>query len=86
MDITLLSVIGITAGTLTTLSFVPQVIKALRTRETKDLSLPMYIVLAAGMFLWIIYGFLIQAFPVILANSVSLVFALTLVLLKLRYG
>ena len=86
MDINIIAVIGLVAGTCTTLSFLPQLSKTLRTKETKDLSLSMYIVLATGMLLWTIYGILISAFPVILANAVSLVFALIILCLKLKYG
>lgn len=86
MEFNYIALIGLAAGTCTTLSFIPQLIKTIKIKETKDLSLAMYIVLASGMLLWTIYGILISAFPVILANAVSLVFALIIVGLKLKYG
>lgn len=86
MDFNYIALIGLAAGTCTTLSFLPQLIKTIRIKETKDLSLSMYIVLATGMLLWTIYGIMISAFPVVLANAVSLVFALIILGLKLRYG
>jgi MtN3 and saliva related transmembrane protein len=86
MKINYISVIGLLAGTLTTLSFFPQVLKTVRTKETKDLSLSMYIVLATGIFLWTIYGILIGALPVILANGVSFMLATIVLILKIKYG
>ncbi len=86
MDDNYIALIGLAAGTCTTLSFLPQLIKTIRIKETKDLSLSMYIILATGMLLWTIYGILISAFPVVLANALSLVCALIILGLKLRYG
>ncbi len=86
MDINSIAIIGLVAGTCTTLSFFPQVIKTIKTKRTKDLSLSMYIILATGLFLWTIYGFLIHAFPVLLANSISFVLAAFILFLKIKYG
>ena len=60
--------IGFIAGTCTTLSLVPQVVKTVRTSETKDISLFMFIILAIGLLFWIFYGVLIKEMPIILAN------------------
>ncbi|MEF9475998.1 MAG: SemiSWEET transporter [Candidatus Mariimomonas ferrooxydans] len=81
-----IAIIGLIAGTCTTISFLPQVIKIIKTKETKDISISMYIILATGMFLWIIYGIFIEALPVILANTISFVFATIILILKIRYG
>ena len=86
VKINYISIIGLLAGTLTTLSFLPQVVKAARTKQTKDLSLSMYIVLATGIFLWTIYGILIEALPVILANGISFILAAIVLILKIKYG
>lgn len=86
MDINYIAVIGLTAGTLTILSFLPQVIKTVRTKKTKDISMAMYIVLATGLFIWVIYGVLTKNFPVILANSISFILAMFVLILKIRYG
>ncbi len=86
MDINYIAIIGLIAGTCTTISFLPQVIKTFRTKETKDISLSMYIVLATGIFLWTIYGILIESLPVILANSISFVLATIILILKKKYG
>lgn len=81
-----MSVIGLLAGACTTLSFLPQAIKTFRTKETRDISLSMYIILAAGILLWIIYGMLIRDFPVILANSISFVLVSIILILKVKHG
>jgi len=86
MKINYIAVIGLIAGTCTTLSFFPQLIKTLRVKETKDLSLSMYIVLAAGLLLWTTYGIFIKDIPVIVANSVSFVLASIILVLKMKYG
>ena len=68
--------IGSTAALLTTASFVPQVLRTLRTRNTQAISLWMYSMFSAGVALWGIYGLLIDSWPVILANAVTLALAL----------
>ncbi len=86
MDINYTAVIGLIAGACTTISFLPQVIKTIRTKETKGLSMIMYLVLATGIFLWTIYGILIESLPVILANAISFVLATIVLILKIKYG
>ena len=78
--------IGIFAGSLTTPAFLPQVIKAYKSKETKDLSLIMFIVFSSGLILWIVYGLMAKALPVILANSVTLLLCFYLIYLKVKYG
>lgn len=86
MDTNYITIVGLLAGTCTIISFLPQVIKTVITKKTKDLSLAMYAVLATGLFIWIIYGVLTNSFPIILANSVSLILAVIILILKIRYG
>lgn len=81
-----LTLVGLLAATCTTVAFLAQVIKTVRTKETRDLSLAMYLILTAGLSLWLLYGFVIQNLPIISANSVSLLLSLTVLLLKLKYG
>ena len=81
-----IEIIGFLAGTLTTIAFVPQVIKAWRSKHTKDISLITFIALSTGMFLWLIYGILINSFPIMGANAISLILGLTILSLKLKYG
>jgi MtN3 and saliva related transmembrane protein len=78
-------IIGYIAGFLTTVSFVPQVIRAWNLKETRDLSLAMLIFFALGVFLWAVYGIWIDSLPIIAANLISLVLILFLLWLKLRY-
>lgn len=78
--------IGLMAGALTTIAFLPQARKVWTTRLTKDISLAMYIVFTCGVALWLTYGYLIMSLPLILANSITLVFAIYILLMKLRYG
>lgn len=75
--------IGLMAGTLTTLSFMPQVIKTWKTRSAKDVSLGMLVMFALGVILWIAYGYATKATPVICANFATL--ALIIVILALKY-
>jgi MtN3 and saliva related transmembrane protein len=85
-NINYIAIIGLIAGAFTTFSLLPQVIKTVKTRETKDISLAMYIILITGMMLWIIYGVLIGSQPVIIANAVSMLLALIVLFFKIRYG
>ncbi len=77
--------IGILAGILTTSAFLPQVIKTVRTKSTKDISLVMFAVTSTGLLLWLLYGILAGAVPVIIANAVSLPLCLTILVYKLMY-
>lgn len=78
--------IGLLAGTLTTLSFVPQVMKAWRTRSLADFSLSMLVTFALGVSLWVVYGVMAGGAPVVVANAVTLALALALLVMKLRFG
>ena len=80
------SLIGFIAATLTTISFVPQVIKIWRSRSTHDVSLGMYALFTLGVAMWLAYGLLIHSWPVILANFVTLLLAGTVLLMKLKFG
>jgi MtN3 and saliva related transmembrane protein len=83
MDI--VTTLGYIAGALTTASLIPQVIKIIRTKSAKDISLVMFLVFSAGISLWIAYGVAINSTPVIMANSVSLLLGLIVLWLKLHY-
>lgn len=78
-------IVGYVAGALTTLSFVPQVIKAWKMRETRDLSLAMLVLFALGVLLWTLYGLSLNSLPIIIANMVTFVLILVLLFLKFRY-
>ena len=78
--------IGMIAGTLTTIAFVPQVWRVWKTRSTKDISLGMYLVFTTGVVFWLAYGLMLGAWPIIVANSVTLALTGTVLALKLRHG
>ena len=84
LDANVADMIGAVAGTLTTLSFLPQVIKTWRTRSTKDISLAMFLGFCLGVALWLVYGVLVLAWPVIIANAATLLLAGIILVLKLR--
>jgi MtN3 and saliva related transmembrane protein len=77
--------LGLLAGTLTTIAFVPQVLQAWRTRSTRDISLAMFSTFSIGVALWLLYGIAIGSWPIVLANAATLVLALTILYLKLRH-
>lgn len=76
--------IGFLAAILTTVSFVPQTVQILRTRETGGISLVMYVLFTAGIAAWLAYGIMIASVPVVLANLVTIVLAGTILTLKTR--
>jgi MtN3 and saliva related transmembrane protein len=78
--------IGGVAAAITTLCWVPQALKVIRTRETKAISLVMYLMLAIGVALWLVYGLLIHSWPLIGANAVTLLPVLVILGMKLRHG
>jgi MtN3 and saliva related transmembrane protein len=82
---TIATLIGYLAATGTTISFLPQVIKTWKSKSAKDLSLPMFIIFCTGTLLWLIYGLLVNDFPVVAANAVTLVLSSTLLYFKFRY-
>ena len=82
----MINLLGYIAGTLTTLAFLPQALKAFRTKSTKDISLAMWLLLCTGVICWLIYGILIGEGPVIVANAVTLILVGAVLLLKLIHG
>jgi MtN3 and saliva related transmembrane protein len=76
-------VVGLIAGTCTTLAFLPQVMQVWRTKSARDISLGMYIVFCCGVSLWLLYGLMISALSVILANTFTLILALAILVMKL---
>lgn len=81
----MITLLGFAAGTLTTLSFIPQVHKAWRTKSCNDLSWTMLMVFGGGVSLWLIYGLSLRDFPIIAANAVTLVLIGWLLYLKWKY-
>ena len=77
--------LGYVAAVCTTVAFVPQVIKTYKTKSAGNLSLGMFLFFTCGIILWLIYGIMINEFPIIVANLVTLVLAVVLIYFKLRY-
>ena len=80
-----IEIIGYLSAFLTTFSFVPQVYHSWKTRDLSGVSLPMYSLFSAGVLGWIIYGFNIGSWPVLLANIITLLLACMVLVLKLRH-
>jgi MtN3 and saliva related transmembrane protein len=78
--------VGYCAAFLTTFSFAPQAWLTFRTRDVRGISLGMYSVFAAGVALWLAYGLMLQAWPIVAANAVTLALALAILGMKLRYS
>lgn len=81
----LITVLGLIAGTLTTIAFIPQLVKVWRSKSAKDISLNTLVIFNTGVFLWLIYGIYLQAIPIIVANGLTLIFNSIIVWLKIRY-
>ncbi len=79
------TLIGSIAAVCTTIAFLPQVIRVYRTKHTRDLSLPMYVIFCLGVFLWAWYGFLTHSLPIILANGLTLVLCAYILAMKIYY-
>jgi MtN3 and saliva related transmembrane protein len=80
-----INLLGLIAGTLTTIAFLPQLLKTWKSKSAKDVSLVMMITFCVGVFLWIVYGLGIGAMPIIVSNVVTLALALLILILKIRY-
>lgn len=78
--------VGFLAAFISAISMGPQVMQVYRTKKTGDLSLRAFSVLAAGLFLWLVYGILIKAAPVIIGNAVGFTLSLYIVIMKIRFG
>ena len=85
MDASLVELLGMTAGCLTTGSFITQAIKIIRTRDVSGISLLMYIALAVGLMLWLLYGIINGQISIIAANGVTLALVLIILVMKIRY-
>lgn len=80
------SLIGYLAAFCTTFSFVPQAVKTIKTKDTKAISLPMYILFNVGIIIWLVYGLLLNDMPIIIANAITIVMTLTILTLKIKHG
>jgi len=81
----ILKYIGFFAAFCTTFAFFPQAVKVWKSKSTKDISLYMFVIFTTGVFSWLIYGIIIFDLPIMLANAVTLVLSLFILICKLRY-
>ena len=79
-------IVGYVAAVLTTISFIPQVLQVWRSKHTKDISLGMYSIFTIGVAFWLIYGILLGSWPIIIANSITILLAGFVLGMKLKYG
>jgi len=86
LDHTIITILGFVAAFFTTFALLPQAIRSIKTKHTKDLSLPMILMLEVGIILWLVYGIIINDMPLIFANGIGAVFATINLVMKLRYG
>jgi MtN3 and saliva related transmembrane protein len=80
-----INIIGYCAATMTTLSFVPQLLRVVKLRSARDVSLGMFLIFTTGTAFWLLYGLMVHSFPVALANSVTFLLSLAILVLKLRF-
>ena len=78
--------LGYIAATLTTLSFVPQVMQVIRSKDTSSISLPMYATFTLGVAFWLGYGVMLQSWPIIVSNLITLGLSAVILWMKLRHG
>ncbi|MFA6329895.1 MAG: SemiSWEET transporter [Candidatus Micrarchaeia archaeon] len=81
-----IEIVGLLAGLITTISSLPQLFKIVRTKKTRDISLGMFVLYFCGLVLWLAYGLLLGALPIILANLASMAIVAAILALKLKYG
>lgn len=78
-----ITIMGFAAAALTTSSFVPQAIKTIRTKDTRSISFFMYLLFSAGTLLWLLFGIFSDNLPIIIANAITLVFAVIILSYKI---
>jgi MtN3 and saliva related transmembrane protein len=86
MNVSMIDWIGYIAATLTTASFVPQAWLTFKTRDVSGVSLGMYGAFTAGIALWLVYGLLISAWPIVIANTITLLLAAGILGMRIRFG
>ncbi|RLD68985.1 MAG: hypothetical protein DRI95_01460 [Bacteroidetes bacterium] len=80
-----ITLIGSVAAVCTTVAFFPQVMKIIKTKQTKDIALGMYAIMIVGIGLWLLYGILLHKWPIIIANAITFVLAVVILIYKLIY-
>ncbi|MBF0172370.1 MAG: SemiSWEET transporter [Magnetococcales bacterium] len=82
----LVSLLGFAAACLTTFGLVPQVVRTFKTRDTRGISFWMYAMSSMGAFLWVIYGVVLHAWPIVMANSLAFILLVIVLVMKIRLG
>lgn len=85
MEINFTTTLGLVAGALTTIAYLPQLIKTWQSKSADDLSWSMLIILCVGIILWLVYGFSVHDIPIVAANIVTFMLASVILVLKIRY-
>lgn len=80
----MIDMIGFAAAACTTIAFIPQAVKVYKFKSTKDISLGMFVLMTAGVFCWLVYGILLNSLPIILANTITFLLALYILLMKIK--
>jgi len=83
--INLVTIIGLLAAFGTTISFLPQAVKTIQTKDTSGISLPMYVLFTTGTLFWLIYGIMSGSLPVTIANAITFIFASIILVYKIKY-
>jgi MtN3 and saliva related transmembrane protein len=81
----LITILGLCAGACTTLAFIPQVIKVFKSKSVQAISTGMYIIFCLGLLLWVGYGVILKDLPLVIANSITLVLALMILIMRFKY-
>ncbi|MFA6321447.1 MAG: SemiSWEET transporter [Candidatus Omnitrophota bacterium] len=79
-------ILGMAAGTLTTIAFIPQVVRIYKMKDAKELSLATFSLFSLGVFLWLVYGIIIMEWPIILANGITLILICMIIAMKIKYS
>ena len=80
-----IDIVGFAAGASTTFAFLPQVLKAWKTKHTRDLSLALLSLMLIGVLLWLYYGVMMKSLPIVIANFVTFIFVFVLLIFKIKY-
>lgn len=78
-------IVGFTAAVLTTVAYLPQTLKTIKTKKTDDISLGMYLLMLTGVVAWLVYGIKLNSYPMMMANSITLSLVIIILVLKIRY-
>ena len=76
--------IGYTAAVCTTIAYVPQILKVIKTKKTNDISIAMFVLISSGVFLWLIYGIILVSIPIIIANAITFIFSSYIFIMKIK--